>query len=142
MAELAASRLQQLERVRRRLLDKRLLKAEDDAVSALLPGRGRMLFWGKNDERAREIPLAGEAGCAALHGQVYRLRPDIGAVASVSTVTSSELWRRYLRVPIVFDEQARHIGEAWAGVPATQLATVLAGGANAGVVDGASWCWA
>lgn len=135
MAGLAASRLEQLERVRRRLLDKHLLTAADDAVSALLPGTGRMLLWRKTDQNPRELPLAEQSGIAALHGHAYRLRGDIGAIASASTATSAELWRRYVRVPIVFDEQARHIGEAWTGVPAGQLPAALAGGANAGVVD-------
>jgi len=133
---LSASLLPELERAHRRLSEKQLLSADDDAVSVLLPGRGRMLYRARSDAELRELPLSGLSGMPALHGQVYGLRPDAGALASISTKTSTVLARSGVRVPIVFDEQARHIGEAWPSTDALHLAGALAGGANAGPVDG------
>lgn len=126
----------QLERAHRRLSEKQLLGADDDAVSLLVPGTGRMLFRSRNDASWLELSLNEPGGTPALHGRVYRLRPDAGALASISTKTSRDLTRRGVRVPIVFDEQARHIGEAWPNVATTRLPQALAGGANAGLVDG------
>jgi hypothetical protein len=134
--ELAASLSPQLERAHHRLSEKRLLNAANDAVSVLMPGSERMLFRGQGDAAARELPLSGLTGTAGLHGQVYRLRADAGALASISTATSAALAGSGVRVPIVFDEQARHIGEAWRNAPPTELAAALASGANAGLVSG------
>jgi hypothetical protein len=131
-----AALVAQLERAHRRLIEKQLLSADDDAVSLLLPGQARMLFRSRNDASWRDLPLNEPSGIPALHGRVYQLRPDAGALASISTKTSRELARRGVRVPIVFDEQARHIGEAWPNVAITRLPQALAGGANAGLVDG------
>lgn len=126
----------ELERAHRRLSGKGLLSAGDDAVSVLLPGTGTMLYRSLGDERARELAFTSASGPAALHAQVYRLRPDAGAVATASTPSSATLAQRGGRVPIVFDEQARHIGEAWPSTRASELTSALAGGANAGAVDG------
>lgn len=134
--ELFASLSPQLERAHRRLIEKRLLSADDDAVSVLLPGRARMLYRARTDAALRELPLTGLSGTPAVHGQAYALRSDAGALASISTATSAALARSGVHVPIVFDEQARHIGEAWPSSPAAQLAGALAGGSNAGLVDG------
>jgi hypothetical protein len=126
----------QLQRAHRRLLEKRLLSNDDDAVSVLVPGRGRMLYRSRRDAAPRELPLAGLSEAAALHAQVYRLRGDAGALASLSTATSSALAASGVHVPIVFDEQARHIGNAWPNSAAAELDRALQGGANAGVVEG------
>jgi hypothetical protein len=127
---------QELQRAHQRLLDKQLLNADDDAVSVLLPGSGQMLYRARHDVEPRQLSLSGLSGTAALHGQVYRLRADAGALASISTETSAALAKSRVRVPIVFDEQARHIGEAWPSTQAAHLAQALAGGSNAGAVDG------
>lgn len=126
----------QLERAYDRLTEKRLLGAVDDAVSVLLPGAGRMLYRARSDEAARELPLTTGSGTAAIHARVYRERPDAGAVGSVSTRSSAALARGGIHVPIVFDEQARHIGDAWRSARSAELSTALGGGANAGLVDG------
>jgi hypothetical protein len=134
--ELVSSLQPQLERAHHRLLEKRLLSADDDAVSVLLPGTGSMLYRSRRDAAPRQLPLTGLSETAALHAQVYRLRADAGALASISTATSAALAESGVRVPIVFDEQARHIGEAWRTADRTQLDRVLLGGANAGLVEG------
>lgn len=134
--ELSSSLLAQLERAHRRLREKRLLSVSDDAVSVLLPAQKRMAFRAYGDAAPRQLPLTGLSGVPALHGRVYLLRPDAGALASLTTPSSTKLAHRDVRVPIVFDEQARHIGESWRATVPMQLPKVLAGGANAGPVDG------
>jgi ribulose-5-phosphate 4-epimerase/fuculose-1-phosphate aldolase len=127
---------EQLERAQRRLSEKGLLGAPDDLVSVLLPGTGRLLLRQRDDLAARELPFSEASGAAALHAEVYRLRPDAGAIASVSTQSSAALAAPGSHVPIVFDEQARHIGDAWPSTRASRLASALVGGANAGAIDG------
>jgi hypothetical protein len=127
---------QQLDRAHRRLLDKGLLCADEDAVSVLLPGRGRMLYRARSDAAPHELPLVGASTAAALHAQVYRLRGDAGALASLTTATSKSLAASGVHMPIVFDEQARHIGDAWPNAGAAQLEGAVHAGANAGLVEG------
>jgi hypothetical protein len=117
-------------------VEKHLLAADDDAVSVLLPGASTMLYRARADASARALPLAGLRGLPALHGRAYELRPDAGALASFGTATSAALARSREPVPIVFDEQARHVGETWRPAEFSRLARALANGGNAGLVDG------
>lgn len=135
-AELTGAREAALSRAHRRLVEKHLLAAEDDAVSVLLPGAGTMLYRARDDTSARELPLTGLEGTAALHGRVYALRSDAGALASLSTATSGALERSGEPVPIVFDEQARHVGDTWTPSDPSRLPRALAAGGNAGLVEG------
>jgi len=134
--ELTATRQTELSRAHRRLIDKHLLNAEDDAVSVLIPGARRMLYRARDDAEARHLAFSGLTGLPALHARSYELRPDAGALASVTTPAGSALAESGVHVPIVFDEQARHVGETWSNVSSTQLATALATGSNAGLLDG------
>jgi hypothetical protein len=135
-AELTSARAAALARAHRRLLEKHLLQAEDDAVSVLLPGASAMLYRARDDQSARELPLTGLHGPPALHGRAYELRSDAGALASLGTATSAALARNAVHVPIVFDEQARHVGETWAPSDFSRLSQALSAGGNAGLVDG------
>lgn len=135
-AELTSAREAGLSRAHRRLLDKHLLGAEDDAVSVRLPGAGTMLYRARSDTNTRELPLSGLHGVAALHGRAYERRPDAGALASISTAASAALERSGEHVPIVFDEQARHIGDTWPKADFSELPQALAAGGNAGLIDG------
>jgi hypothetical protein len=132
--ELRSSRRGDLERAHRRLQDKHLLRADADAVSVLLPGLGRMLYRAKSDAAPRELPLRSEDDAASLHGQVYAARPDAGALATLTTAAARALATSRLQVPIVFDEQARHIGETWRGDGLGDLVGALGAGANAGLL--------
>lgn len=133
---LASALSAHLERAHRRLVEKGLLVAEDDAVSVLIPGTRSMLYRARRDASGRELSFAGLDGAPALHGSTYAFRPDAGALASLSTATSAALARHATPVPIVFDEQARHIGDSWGNAGSAQLREALATGGNAGLVDG------
>ncbi len=126
----------QLERAHQRLRDKGLLGDANDAVSVRLPGTGLMLYRAHRDEAPRELAIGGAEGFAELHARAYRLRADAGAIASVSTRSSAALSAPGGHVPPVFDEQARHIGDAWPSAPSSALSEALGTGANAGAIDG------
>ncbi|HSC82778.1 MAG TPA: hypothetical protein VLC30_04080 [Pseudomonas sp.] len=119
-----------------RLRAKGFLNGAGDSVSLLLPGSGSMLFLAPGAEaEVLELSHPG-SGLAALHAEVYHLRGDAGAVATLSPRWSLQLDELGEAMPSVFDEQARHIGRSWAPAKCTQLADVLADGGNAGLVDG------
>lgn len=119
-----------------RMSAKGFLNDSGDSLSLLLPGTGRMLLL-LADEAPREVELNRAAtGLAAVHAEVYRLRGDAGAVATLSPCWSLQLGDLGEAMPSVFDEQARHIGRSWAPATAGQLAAVLAAGGNAGLVGG------
>lgn len=106
-----------------------------DALSLRLPGTSRLLFL-SHGEAPREIELANvEPGLAAQHAQVYQLRGDAGAVATLSPTWSLQLGELGEAMPSVFDEQARHIGRSWAPTGAAELPDMLARGGNAGLLD-------
>lgn len=139
MAEAAASisgLAQQAERAHQRLTEKGLLSAPDDAISVLLPGRELMLFRARSDAALRELSLTGLHGLPELHGAAYRLRPDAGALASLSTDSAAALARGAEQIPVVFDEQARHIGEAFSAASSAGLPQALRDAGNAGIVGG------
>lgn len=119
-----------------RMRAKGFLNDAGDSLSLLLPGTGRMLLL-LAGEAPREVELSRAAsGLAAVHAEVYRLRGDAGAVATLSPRWSLQLSDLGEAMPSVFDEQARHIGRSWAPAVAGQLPSVLAAGGNAGLVDG------
>ncbi|MGL4317234.1 MAG: hypothetical protein ACRCTL_11560 [Pseudomonas sp.] len=119
-----------------RLSAKGFFQTPGDALSLLQPGSGRMLLLVHGGE-VQEIELSQpDSALARLHAEVYRLRGDAGAVATLSPRWSLQLGGLDEAMPSVFDEQARHIGRSWKPAAATQLPTLLAEGGNAGLVDG------
>ena len=118
-----------------RMRAKGFLNDSGDSLSLLLPGSGRMLLL-LPDAAPQEMALSHAAsGLAALHAEVYRLRGDAGAVATLSPRWSLQLGALGEAMPSVFDEQARHIGRSWAPASTARLPALLAGGGNAGLVD-------
>lgn len=119
-----------------RLTAKGLFNDAGDSLSLRLPGTGRMLLL-DHGQAPREVEL-GQAGdeVAALHARLYQLRGDIGAAALLSPRWSLQLQGLNEAMPSVFDEQARHIGRSWAPATVTQLPALLAGGGNAGPLEG------
>lgn len=119
-----------------RLSAKGFFRGPGDTLSLLLPGSGKMLFLTPREE-AQELALSHPgSGLARLHAEAYRLRGDVGAVATLSPRWSLQLGELGEAMPAVFDEQARHIGRSWKPAAATQLPALLAAGGNAGLVDG------
>ncbi|MES2818702.1 MAG: hypothetical protein V4812_06920 [Pseudomonadota bacterium] len=119
-----------------RLTAKGLFNDAGDSLSLLLPGTGRMLVL-VHGQAPREVALdqAGDE-VAALHARLYLLRGDVGAAALLSPRWSLQLHGLNEAMPSVFDEQARHIGRSWAPASVAQLPALLAGGGNAGPLEG------
>lgn len=119
-----------------RLTAKGFFQQSGDSLSVLQPGGGQMLLLapgGAVQQVALERPTD---NLSRLHAEVYRLRGDVGAVATLSPRWSLQLGELGEAMPAVFDEQARHIGRSWAPGTAQQLPVLLAAGGNAGLVDG------
>lgn len=118
-----------------RLRGKGFLNRPGDAVSMLMVGEGKMLILGVGGmPRAMSISTP-EPGVATLHAQVYRTRPDAGAVATLSPRWSLQLKGLGEAMPGIFDEQARHLGRGWVPTRAADLPAALSAGGNAGLVD-------
>lgn len=116
-----------------RLGGKGFMDAPDDALSLWLPGTRQLLVVQAGAVRTEDIDAL-TSGTAAVHAECYRSRPDVGAVATLSPPWSQLLARRGGSMPVLFDEQARHLGRPWH--LRASLATRLRSGGNAGVQAG------
>jgi ribulose-5-phosphate 4-epimerase/fuculose-1-phosphate aldolase len=93
-----------------RRLDGKHLLGDSASVSVRLPGTGDMLLAQPNGEPLR-ISLADDAdGAHRPHLEVYRARPDVGAIALGAGTYGQMLPHVAGVMPQVFDEQARHLG--------------------------------
>ncbi|SIS03456.1 Ribulose-5-phosphate 4-epimerase/Fuculose-1-phosphate aldolase [Aquipseudomonas alcaligenes] len=119
-----------------RLTSKGFFQQSGDGLSVLLPGGGQMLLLQHGGEVQQVALDQPRDNLSRLHAEVYRLRGDVGAVATLSPRWSLQLGGLGEAMPAVFDEQARHIGRSWAPATAQQLPALLAAGGNAGLVDG------
>lgn len=86
-----------------------------DGVSMRVPGEDQFLWIGGDQTLPAVRPLASAEGEAGLHATVYRSRGDAGAVLTTRAPWPRFLMASGLALPVLFDEQARHIGEV--GVP-------------------------
>lgn len=118
-----------------RLSGKGFLNRQGDAVSMLMVGQGKMLILEVGGIPRAVSISSPEPGVAALHAQVYRTRPDAGAVATLSPRWSLQLKGLGEAMPGIFDEQARHLGRGWVPTRAADLPAALSAGGNAGLVD-------
>jgi ribulose-5-phosphate 4-epimerase/fuculose-1-phosphate aldolase len=117
------------------LSGKGFLNRQGDAVSMLMVGQGKLLIL-EVGGIPRVVSISDpEPGVAALHAQVYRTRPDAGAVATLSPRWSLQLKGLGEAMPGIFDEQARHLGRGWVPTRAADLPAALSPGGNAGLVD-------
>ncbi|MBV8804766.1 MAG: hypothetical protein JO042_06955 [Sinobacteraceae bacterium] len=90
-----------------------LLARYGASLSLRLPGEQAMLFLAAAGERQDRHDLA--AACqgtpaVALHANIYRIRPDVGAILLGGGYFSCALAHFGGTLPTVFDEQARHLG--------------------------------
>jgi ribulose-5-phosphate 4-epimerase/fuculose-1-phosphate aldolase len=134
---------------RRRLVHKGLFAADGGSLSLRLPRAPRMLVatgrLGAVECRncsplQPRGALVGDA--AALHAAIYALRPDVGAIVVGGAAFGHLLADFGGAMPLLFDEQARHLGRM-RPVPAPTtgaLEEALLSGGNALVVDGVPLC--
>lgn len=91
-------------------------------------------------------PVSGDPApvqASRTHAFIYRLRPDVGAIVIGGGPFGTLLHEFGGVLPMVFDEQARHLGRMRAPVKRGlgrmlehELARALGGGANAVIVEG------
>jgi len=108
------------------------------SVSLRIPGKERM-WWGRLDDAAPTCIDWPEhvMGDSQTHHAIYRARADVGAVLLGGGDFARSLGDFGGVMPILFDEQARHIGHM--GVPAASvqdIAAALQRGGNAVLIKG------
>lgn len=114
-----------------------LVKA-GSSFSLRIPGKERM-WWGQLDDTAPtciDWPVH-VMGDSQTHHAIYRARADVGAVLLGGGDFAWSLGDFGGVMPILFDEQARHIGHM--GVPAAsvhEIAAALQRGGNAVMING------
>jgi ribulose-5-phosphate 4-epimerase/fuculose-1-phosphate aldolase len=124
---------------RRRVLAKGLFAGPDASVSLRLPAGGALLI-AEGTQAVRRcdwndgVHAIRRDDAAALHAMVYRLRPDVGAVLVGGGRYARLLAESGEAMPVLFDEQARHLGRmgpAAAAISEAALAEALRDGGNA-----------
>lgn len=108
------------------------------SVSLRIPGK-ECMWWGRLDDAAPTCIDWPEhvMGDSQTHHAIYRARADVGAVLLGGGDFARSLGDFGGVMPILFDEQARHIGHM--GVPAASvqdLAAALQRGGNAVLIKG------
>jgi ribulose-5-phosphate 4-epimerase/fuculose-1-phosphate aldolase len=96
-----------------RLRAKALFGDVGDSLSIRIPGREAFLLTLPDREDPETVSFEARGQEAAgFHGAVYRTRKDAGAVLISRTPWSAALAAIGAPIPTLFDEQARHIGDA------------------------------
>lgn len=126
---------QQIQEAAARLNNKGLLGRPGDLLSMRIPGTPEMM-WLPNvtdDVQISSTADAGNSQTFALHAAIYRQRPDAGAILNSTTDWSEQLAEIGKAPPVLFDEQARHIGSIASPVPSGEingLLNAVRGGSN------------
>ncbi len=91
-----------------RLRSKGLFVPGNDSLSMRVPGTDEFLLANPVDDEIETATLASDSP----HAMVYRLRPDAGGVLLGTTQWSIAIAAIGHSPPLMYDEQARHIGKA------------------------------
>ena len=144
----------QLTSARDRLLSRGLFSYAGASLSLRLPGSGEYLLLDASvaSPIVQSLPPAaipaGENAAsghtAQTHSLIYRIRSDVGAIAIGGGPFGSLLHAMGGTLPMLFDEQARHLGRMRGPVPNSRegefernLTSALSAGTNAVVVANA-----
>lgn len=132
-----------LEQVGHRLREKSLFGAPADSTSLRGPDEDGVSFRRAGENASDLFEEAEATKDAALHVAVYRARPDVGAILVGTTPWMKALSAMGVRLPSLFDEQARHIGPVPAPLAEGEyerLVAELGSGANAALVGSTRVC--
>ena len=117
-----------------RLRTKGLFGDAADSLSMRIPGREEFLLAVPDREDVRTVLFQAQGKeAAALHAAIYRSREDAGAILIGRTPWSAALSAIGATIPTLFDEQARHIGDAGKPIRVgrhTHVVNALEKGAN------------
>ena len=104
---------ERIRNVKERLLAERLFGETQDSLSVRVPGRDAFVLAFPNGNDVRTESFRTKAlSAAGFHAAIYRTRKDAGAVLIGRTKWSTALSALGKVTPTLFDEQARHIGNA------------------------------
>ena len=127
-----------------RLRAKGLYGASGDSFSMRIPGTDEFLLATGGNEPPGRVHVETPPGQpASLHALLYRDRPDAGALLLGRTDWSSALATIPTPIPVLFDEQARHIGAIGAPIGANDadgLRAAVSSGANIAIVGEQRLC--
>lgn len=127
-----------------RFITKGLFGSPGDSFSMRIPGKPEFLLVRPDHEKPESVSIncPGE-NVPGLHARLYRTRADAGAVLISATPWSAALANAAETIPLLFDEQARHIGKVAAPVRSGDLGgleSALLGGANIAIIGEQRLC--
>jgi ribulose-5-phosphate 4-epimerase/fuculose-1-phosphate aldolase len=115
-----------------------------DSFSMRIPGQPEFLLVTPDHHKPESVSInCPGSDIPGLHARLYRNRTDAGSVLISGTPWSAALASAGETIPVLFDEQARHLGEVTAPVPEGDLQaleTALQGGANIAIVGERRLC--
>ena len=118
--------IERLRDAKERFRAKGLFGDEGDSLSMRIPGREELVlvFPDSNDVQTKPFRTKGN-DAAGFHAAIYRSRKGAGAVLIGRTRWSSALATIGTTIPVLFDEQARHIGQTGKSIVAGRDSRVL-----------------
>jgi len=115
-----------------------------DSFSMRIPGLSEFLLIRNTDEKPEHVVMNDPGdGAAGLHARLYRARPDAGALLIGTTPWCTALAGLDETIPVLFDEQARHLGKTGAAVQKgdfSGLENAIADGANIAIIGEQRLC--
>jgi len=129
---------------RDRLVGKKLLSGKAASISIRWPDGKSMWFGGVNDVKPTviELEMTHKTTIAAIHADIYGARSDVGAIALGGGNFGNCLADFGGILPVVFDEQARHIGKMPTPIRSGKvLSHALSLGGNVVLVDREPVCF-
>ena len=116
---------ERLEQTKHRLGGKGLFGAQGDSLSLRVPGTSMFILAAAETEATRTVAAPdARSDTERLHGAIYRTRPDTAGVVVGETAWTTPLVAIGSSLPSLFDEQARHLGEACPRIGAGQWSTL------------------
>lgn len=127
-----------------RFLGKGLFGQSGDSFSMRIPGQQDLLLVKAGDEKPERAAIRSPGdGIAGLHARLYGIRPDAGALLLSSTPWSAALADLDATIPVLFDEQARHLGKVEASVSREDISGLeraISRGGNAAIFGDKRLC--
>lgn len=128
----------------KRFVTKGLFGHEGDTFSMRIPGQDEFLLIQADTGTPEPISMANPGnGISALHALLYRTRQDAGALLIGTTPWCTALAGLDATIPVLFDEQARHLGSTEAPVREGDVAGLekaIARGSNIAIIGEQRLC--
>lgn len=127
-----------------RFIKKGLFGSPGDSFSMRIPGQPEFLLLRPESEKPESVSLNCPGNdITGMHARLYRARVDAGALLIGNTPWSAALAGIEATIPILFDEQARHLGKVESPLrdgDLEGLQNAIAGGANIAIMGEQRLC--